>query len=489
MALKEAYVQAKYKYKKKQYDESIEILTSKVLPSNPHHANGLQLLGLNKLQKGLYEEARINVLEAIRLRPSSSPYYLSLGMCYLTKARAHIANKSICTYNIKEAKRNFEMIKSKDINCISAFLGLKECYLIEKEYNAAIAILNSAVQVCSTISSKKCEGNDLDTESMKTDNFEGETMTPDKYLIEIFYQLGKIHRKNKNFSESYNCFQKVLNLNPDHEMAKYWLAVVKVNVFGLHVDDNKNDQPKAAPTIYISTLYDGYAKTFENHITNDLQYRTPEVLINYTISKSGQNRFENILDLGCGTGLSGDKLVNFTSGALVGIDLSPNMIAVAAKKNIYSSLITGDMLKVVNDLRSVKNPFNFDLIFAADVVVYMGDLRPLLNEVKNLCNSCKKIREEINPAIPEKDRSWSHIFAFSTEAALNSTDEEEGISYILQDTARYCHSKSYLKTVANEVGWEVIDQIETTFIRTNGDKKLLGHLVVLGLPKKTGPSN
>ena len=53
--------------------------------------------------------------------------------------------------------------------------------------------------------------------------------------------------------------------------------------------------------------------------------------------------FAAALDLGCGTGLAGDAFRPFVD-RLVGVDLSPEMIAQARAKGIYDRLLVGDML-------------------------------------------------------------------------------------------------------------------------------------------------
>src|SRR5206468_2993230 len=68
----------------------------------------------------------------------------------------------------------------------------------------------------------------------------------------------------------------------------------------------------------------------------------------------------DILDIGCGTGLCG-ALFHSRARALVGVDLSANMIAIARQRNIYTQLITGGLL---DTLRARSGAF--DLILAGD---------------------------------------------------------------------------------------------------------------------------
>lgn len=52
-----------------------------------------------------------------------------------------------------------------------------------------------------------------------------------------------------------------------------------------------------------------------------------------------------ILDVGCGTGLTGKALAALVSAPIDGIDLSPEMVAMARQKQVYRHLFVGDLRK------------------------------------------------------------------------------------------------------------------------------------------------
>lgn len=54
------------------------------------------------------------------------------------------------------------------------------------------------------------------------------------------------------------------------------------------------------------------------------------------------DRAAPVLDIGCGTGLSGQALAAEGFGAVDGVDFSPEMLAVARDKGIYRALFEGD---------------------------------------------------------------------------------------------------------------------------------------------------
>ena len=161
------------------------------------------------------------------------------------------------------------------------------------------------------------------------------------------------------------------------------------------------------------------------------------------------------------------------TGPLIGVDLSRGMLNKAQERNIYQSLITADLaesfkLPELQDKR-------FDIFFAADVLVYLGDLRPILT-------ACAAA------ASP----SLGAVVAFSTEAiekeastdntsSTASTESQEGPGYHLGASGRYSHSRRYLTSLAQELGWALL-ALRTETIRQQKGEGLQGHLVVFRIP-------
>jgi predicted TPR repeat methyltransferase len=75
-----------------------------------------------------------------------------------------------------------------------------------------------------------------------------------------------------------------------------------------------------------------------------------------------------VLDLGCGTGLAGMALRDL-AGRLEGVDLSARMLARARARGLYHSLDKADLVTTL-----AAGDAAYDLIVAADVLIYLGDL-------------------------------------------------------------------------------------------------------------------
>src|SRR5690606_10428070 len=62
---------------------------------------------------------------------------------------------------------------------------------------------------------------------------------------------------------------------------------------------------------YVEALFDQYAPQFEQSLLGKLGYRVPEILdrmVEEEMARLGVALFDKALDLGCGTGLMGEKL-------------------------------------------------------------------------------------------------------------------------------------------------------------------------------------
>jgi len=153
-----------------------------------------------------------------------------------------------------------------------------------------------------------------------------------------------------------------------------------------------------------------------------------------------------ILDLGCGTGLSG-AVFHALATDLVGIDLSPKMIERARTRGIYQQLMVGNVVSATAGLDRC-----FDLILAADVFVYLGDLAAVF-------------------AVARETLLAGGWFAFSVELG-------DGDAYRLQGAGRYAHAPAYIHTLAAQHGFVILAE-QPTVLRKDYGHDIKGVLWVL----------
>ncbi|MDB5748567.1 MAG: hypothetical protein JWP72_3415, partial [Massilia sp.] len=211
--------------------------------------------------------------------------------------------------------------------------------------------------------------------------------------------------------------------------------------------------PQRAPASYVTALFDQYAGHFDRHLTGVLAYRTPG-LVKAALSRHvGATRLDTV-DLGCGTGLCAPHLRPL-SRSLAGVDLSNRMLEQARATALYDELACADI-----EAWLAGRPAAFDLVVAADVLVYFGDLAGLFAQV----------RAALRPG------GW---FCFSTEA-LEATEAGGSASadFVLLPSNRYAHSLAYLRRLALEHGFALVEA-ERAAVRSENGVDLTGNLLVL----------
>ena len=203
--------------------------------------------------------------------------------------------------------------------------------------------------------------------------------------------------------------------------------------------------PERAPGAYVKALFDQYAGHFDRHLTGVLGYRTPQLIAD-AIARHVGGTLQAAVDLGCGTGLCAPFL-RPRAQRLAGVDLSENMLAQAGATGMYDELVCADIGAFLATRRSA-----FDLVVAADVLVYFGDLDALFGQV----------RAALRPG------GW---FCFSTEAG-------EGGDVALLPSQRYAHALPYLERLAGAHGF-ALAEAGRAVVRSENGVAIDGHLLVL----------
>ncbi len=116
----------------------------------------------------------------------------------------------------------------------------------------------------------------------------------------------------------------------------------------------------------LSEYYDGWAATYDDDVSSH-GYGLPESMVRTLVAALGDRPVDRgglrVLDAGCGTGLTGQALHDAGFTNLHGVDLSPEMVAVAPRREIYVSLEAGIDLSA---------PVPAHVVGAADVVTVGG---------------------------------------------------------------------------------------------------------------------
>lgn len=240
---------------------------------------------------------------------------------------------------------------------------------------------------------------------------------------------------------------------------------------------------KRKPKEFVAELFDSFASTFDEKLLSGLQYKVPTLVGELARSlKSENSAYHAILDAGCGTGLAGRflrPLQEAHGGVLVGVDASQNMLNIAAQcttssgcgiqeggtgekkkdRALYDSLLKMDLeeMTTTNTLGGVteyqRGVKGYDLIVAADVLVYFGSLENLLRVFANV------------------SIEGAHLI-FSCELA---TEDEAPLGWRLRSSGRFAHTKHHAVETANKVGYSLV-HYEEIVPRMEKGEPVRGHL-------------
>jgi predicted TPR repeat methyltransferase len=256
-----------------------------------------------------------------------------------------------------------------------------------------------------------------------------------------WHQLGGYLEKTGDHAGAADAWRKVLILSPTDIFG----ASLKLSLTG------QAEMPSTPPSEYVEALFDGYSDRFDTALLEDLGYCVPERLTALLGETAGnETQFARVIDLGCGTGLFGERIRRMTSW-LEGYDLSQGMLAKAGEKGLYDRLGQADILKGIAAAR-LPGAEPAELVAAADVFAYFGDLAPVIQVAANLVTA-------------------GGLMAFSLEAGPEDCD------WLLQASLRYCHGEPYLRGLLDQHGLDVL-RLSREPIRRDGTEVISGLLVV-----------
>lgn len=247
-----------------------------------------------------------------------------------------------------------------------------------------------------------------------------------------WFRLGEFHEAAGAGEAAKEAWRMAQKLDPADRVG----AALKLRLAGEAVE--------TSPSGFAETLFDQYAKTFDESLVGKLGYRVPELLF-AAIRDVHRQDFAPALDLGCGTGLMGERL-RPVAARLEGYDISAEMLRKAETKKVYDRLEKADLLTM-----NYSGP-PADLVVAADVFMYLGALDSVVALARSM----------LRPA---------GIFAFSVER--HESDED----FVLRASRRFAHSEDYVLDV---LGWAKFEpvSVRTEIIRYDRGEGLEGLIVV-----------
>jgi predicted TPR repeat methyltransferase len=364
---------------------------------------------------------------AVRLDPRYVLSHINLGDIFAETGRPH------------EAIAAYRTALSVDPASIDGHVGLAIALLragdattAAAECREALAIDSSRVQVWHVLAIALSKSGDRQAAIAA----EREALARNPRFAKGWHALGNFLDEAGELEPAADAYRNALEMEPALMEASYDLAALSAA-----------PAPPQMPRGYVTRLFDDFAATFERRLVQELAYCVPEAL-RAAVGRCWSDQPPtglNVLDLGCGTGLVGRQFRD-VAGRLTGVDLSMAMLAEATRSGVYDRLACDD---VVQYMKTVGE--SFDLILAADLFIYIGDLRELFAVATSILKA-------------------GGLFAFSIE-----TQQEP---YVLRRTRRYAHSLDYIRDLSlrNDLAMLVADGVE---LRRGEDGPVTGHVIVL----------
>ncbi len=443
---------------------SAEDRCRQALAIDPKHAVSLYLLGLVHAQTGRVDLAVDLIASAIRCNPNNHEYFLSLGELLQRQ------NK------LAEARKSFDLVIKLAPNFAGGWIKLGNLLEIQGQRDEALLTYEHALTLDPDNAGAAARSGLIllalqrYDEALARFDLSG-AISPDQ--IEVICGRGDCLHNLGRPAEAAVSYRRASELVPDR--ASVWRLLGKVleqlgdrdeaikalrrareldpsDAFGAGVELMRlgADELTEMPPAFVRSLFDQYAPTFDTALVQSLGYRGPQVLVEAVQSACQAHRkpahFKHAVDLGCGTGLAAVAFAGMVD-QFTGIDLSPGMIEKARDTGLYAELEVTDML---DGLRTTPD-CGVELVLAADAMVYVADLLPVLQETSRVLAS-------------------GGLLAFTLE-------RHEGDGFIMGEGRRYVHGASYVRASIAAAGLVVL-QFEQHSARSEAGVPVPGLVIV-----------
>ncbi len=268
----------------------------------------------------------------------------------------------------------------------------------------------------------------------------------DEEALAEAYNRALALEKAGDIDAAVKAYEEVLAIDPDDHGG----ASVRIAALG------RGEAPPKAPDAYVETLFDQHADAFEDILVEQLGYTVP-MMVRQRLQALNLGPFKRLLDLGCGTGLTGGALRDMVDD-MTGIDISEKMVELAHEKDLYETLYVAELEDFLED----NDDEAFDLVTATDVLPYLGALEPLFfGAAENMVTG--------------------GIFVFSSETM--PADVMAGRPFMVGPHQRYVHAETYVRGRLTATGFDLVE-ITDINVRMQDGNPSPGHLVIA--KKKAG---
>ena len=382
-----------------------EALYRQIILAEPGAAQARHYLGFLLQQTSRLQEAFEQLTDAIAIDDRHAEWHFNLGIVLSKQGLAAAAIDAITRAIAIDPEKYFYWT-----NLGAAYESNREWTRAEQCYRAATEIdphCPDAFYLLSALCLK------LERfQEARYFNYSGIVVAPAGSQSRIV--LGQAYHELGRADEAIALFENWLLAEPDNPVAAHLLAAYR-----------GRQQPAQCSSRYVEQTFDGFAHSFEN-VLGRLNYCGPQLVQDHLATLDIPAASLSVLDLGCGTGLVGEKLKPYAR-ELIGVDLSQAMLDQAAAKQIYLQLHKSD---ITDFLRASSG--HYDLIACMDTFTYLGRLDEAIVSIYGRLNPGGRL-------------------LFSTEKLLGVHEQD----YRLNISGRYSHHHDYLKTLLGKTGFTI----------------------------------
>jgi len=371
----------------------------------PAHLNAHFYLGILALENAHHDEAETRFIRVLQDNPEHVDALINLGVVALKRHRGQIA----IDY--------FTRALALDDNNADALNNLAATFMHHDRFENALT--HYAVLLKQSPENTEYHYNSGVAEMSlgqlhKASEHFNAILKQDPRHFNALTNLAAIATRLKQRTQAIYLLSRAHDIKPNDASCAFMLHALK------------NEPCDTCPD-YAKNLFDNYAIHYEKHLQETLNYTLPQHISRLIYQDiQPETLIEHTLDLGCGTGLTGKVLREFTTH-LTGVDISAKMLRLAEEKHEYDRLIEQEIVAFL-----MQDETKYDLIVAADVLPYFGSLDNLF----------KAVRARIKPQA---------YWILSAEISPNP-------DWQLQETSRFCHHPSYIHALAHKNQFNVLQQ-------------------------------
>lgn len=363
-----------------------------ILAIHPNHFASLYRLGIEHMKQTQYEAAIQTFRKAEKIEQQHVELQINLGHCYLNTQQDLLARD--CYYYALEL----------------------DAQQIEPHFNLGVL----------------CTKENLSNQAIQ---HYFATIAMDAQHFGAHYNVALLLVEKQYTAKAIEHLRIATSLNPSHAGASFLLKALE-----------QDPAVTQTPLSHIEALFDQYADSYDKHLVIALDYQLPQQLYQFYQALHPHQYHEKALDLGCGTGLCGQAFKDITK-QLKGVDIAALMLAQARKKNIYTELYQQDICLFLKE-----NTETYSLIFAADVLMYTGELDTLFSA--------------IYPRLSENGKLLFNI------------EEGKAPPYRVGQSGRFLHHPGYILQLAEHHGF-VIERAMSAHTRQQNNQPVHGLLYCL----------